>query len=66
MKRNLNALLALLAIVSMASLACGPAPDVKHFPEPGLVRVDHETLERISKQSAYWFAQLGRQSALTV
>jgi beta-glucosidase len=35
-------------------------------PRFGLVRVDYETLERIPKQSAYWFAQLGKQNALTV
>jgi beta-glucosidase len=35
-------------------------------PRFGLVRVDYETLERIPKQSAYWFGEVTRHNSITI
>jgi beta-glucosidase len=35
-------------------------------PRFGLVRVDYETLERIPKQSAYWFGEITKQNSITI
>ena len=35
-------------------------------PRFGLVRVDYETLERIPKQSAYWFSEVIKQNSLSI
>ncbi|MCJ7433566.1 MAG: family 1 glycosylhydrolase, partial [Anaerolineales bacterium] len=35
-------------------------------PRFGLVHVDYETMERIPKQSAYWFSEVVKQNAITI
>lgn len=35
-------------------------------PRFGLVRVDYETMERIPKQSAYWFREVIKQNSITI
>jgi beta-glucosidase len=35
-------------------------------PRFGLVRVNYETLERIPKQSAYWFSEVAKQNSITI
>lgn len=35
-------------------------------PRFGLVRVNYETLERIPKQSAYWFSEIAQQNSISI